>query len=240
MLDSTRTGQDVREQGKGGGIPGASALSEQTMKTPAAALLLLAVMAGCESSEERVDIRAVRAGFHYHRSFQFQDPNPEMQFELGQMAGSVGQEKEYGYVSTREGRWSQMNEVVSVEYKLDPALEDLSEYLASKDIEVPAREVEQMISAIEMFKPCSVLAALDNSLALADPRFREKYEEYIKTWREFNVTIRNYIKREQAQSFADDVMDFLLRMHFTNYDSLWGMPRRGVPPGGNEEPLFFD
>lgn len=210
------------------------------MKPATVLFAIAALLAGCESSGQELDVDSARSGFHHHRSLQFRSDNPDLQFELLQLAEAAGQEREFGYVSTRGGRWIQMNEVVSVEYKLEPALDELAEYLAHRDIELPAREARQMISAIEIFKPCSVLAGLDNSLVLNDPNFNDKYRKYIETWREFNADIRNTIRSEQAQSFKDDVMDFLLRIYFTNYDSLWGLPRRGAQPMGNERTRFVD
>ncbi len=210
------------------------------MKRASLLLLLIFAAAGCESSREIVDPEESRNRFHYYRSFRFHSENQELNFELAQLATAAEMEKEYGYVSTREGRWNHLSEVLAVEYKLTPALEDLSEYLAASDVEVPLREVMQMITAIGIYKPCSDLADIDNSLTFNDPDFNEKFREYLSKWREFNRGIRAYIVEQQSLPLKDDVMEFILRVYYTNYDTLWGLPRKGIAPPGDETRFFTD
>jgi hypothetical protein len=212
------------------------------MKTRALIVLLTwAALAGCTATPEPVmDVRSARKQFHYHRSFQFFSENPEFRFELAQLARAADLKEQYQYMSTREGRWSLLDEVASIEFDLDSALTSVEEYLVEKDMQVPLREIYPLLVAIEKFRPYSELINMDNALTLNDPNFTEKYKEYMQTWRQFNDSMRAYIRAEQTVPLKQDVMEFILRIYYTNYETLWGHKRtRGSRPPGSRD-VFFD
>jgi hypothetical protein len=203
--------------------------------------LALASVTGCSfETKPELDPVAARRTFHYHRSFQFDSPNREFRFELRQLGGAAYMKSQYGYLSTKEGRWDLLEEILSVEFNIASAMEELKLYLSEHDVQIPVREIHQLLEAIDKLSPCAMLTRMDNALILNDPAFIEKLSEFNRVWKDFNDGMRSFIRHQQKVPLQQEVMEFILRIYYSNYETFMGFPRRRVAPPPPPRHVFTD
>jgi len=203
--------------------------------------LALASVTGCTlETKLELDPVAARRTFHYHRSFQFDSPNREFRFELRQLCQAASMRRQYGYLSTKEGRWDLLEEILSVEFNIETAMDEFKTYLSEHDVQIPVREIHQLLEAIDRLGPCATLTRMDNALILNDPAFVEKLSEFNRAWKDFNDSMRYIVRHQQRVPLQQDVMEFILRIYFSNYDTFMGFPRRRVAPPPPPRHVFTD